>query len=98
MSSTYRSLNPSWPSDRSSADAGIHIISIGSPQYVSGGANVPVDFYAKDRNPTPGSDTQCRQFQGTAYLIKQAGSWRYDPGGNGLSATVMPSSDSYCPS
>jgi hypothetical protein len=98
MSNSYRSQNPSWPSDRHAADPGIKIISVGSPQYVSGGANVPVDFYATDRNPTPGSDTQCREFQGAAHLVKQGDNWRYDPAGNSLSGTVKPSSDGNCPS
>jgi hypothetical protein len=97
MTSAYRSENPPWPSDRSAADPGINIISIGSPQYGSGDADVPVDFLARDRNPTPGSDTQCREFQGTVHLLQQDGSWRYDPASNSLSATVS-NGNSNCPS
>ncbi len=97
MTSAYRSQNPSWPSDRSAADPGINIISVGSPQYGSGSAEVPVDFFARDRNPTAGSDTQCREFQGTVHLVKQGGSWRYDPAGNSLNATVS-NGNSICPS
>ncbi len=97
MASAYRSQNPSWPSERSAADPGINIISIGSPQYGSGGADVPVDFLARDSNRTPGSDTQCREFQGTVHLVKQGGSWRYDPSGDNLSATVS-NGNSNCPS
>lgn len=97
MTSDYRSQNPSWPSARSAADPGIDIISIGSPQYGAGGADVPVDFFARDRNPTPGSDTQCREFQGTAHLVEQGGSWRYDPSADSLSATVS-NGNSNCPS
>jgi len=97
MISGYQSQNPSWPSDRSAADPGINIISIGSPQYGSGGADVPIDFFARDRNPTPGSDTQCREFQGTVHLVQQGGAWRYDPSGNSLSATVS-NGNSSCPS
>ena len=96
MTAAYRSQNPSWPTDRSAADPGTHIITIGSPRYSSGGADVPVEFYARDRHPTPGSDTQCREFQGTVHLVRQHGSWRYDPTGNSLRATVYNSSN--CPS
>ena len=97
MTAAYRSRNPSWLTGRAAADPGINILSIGSPRYTSGGANVPVNFYARDRHPTPGSDTQCREFQGTVHLIRQAGSWRYDPMGNSLSDTVY-SDNSNCPS
>jgi hypothetical protein len=97
MSPRYQSQNPSWPSDRASANPGINVISVDSPQYGSGSAQVPVDFYARDRNPTPGSDTQCRHFQGTANLSHSGGTWRYDPSGNSVTATVVSSSDSNCP-
>jgi hypothetical protein len=97
MSATYRSQNPSWPSDRSAADPAINIISVGSPQYGSGSAALPIDFFARDRHPTPGSDTQCREFQGTVHLVKQGSSWRYDPSGDSLSATVS-NGNSNCPS
>jgi hypothetical protein len=97
MTSSYQSQNPSWPSDRSAADPGVILLSVGSPQYGSGEANVPVDFYARDRNPTPGSDTQCRQFQGTVTMFRESGAWRYDPSGGNLNGTVVPSSDSNCP-
>lgn len=96
MTSAYRSQNPAWPSDRSAADPGINIISVGSPQHGSGSADIPVDFFAKDRNPTPGSDTLCREFQGTAHLVRQGSSWRYDPSGDSLNATVSPG-NSNCP-
>jgi hypothetical protein len=98
MSAGYRSQNPSWPSDRAAADPGINIILVGAPQYGSAGAQVPVDFYARDRNPTQGSDTQCREFQGTASMLRESGAWRYDPSGNSLTGTVVPSSDPNCPS
>jgi RNA polymerase subunit RPABC4/transcription elongation factor Spt4 len=97
MSSSYRSANPSWASDRAAADPGINIVSIGAPQYGAVGANVPVDFFARDRNPTPGSDTQCREFQGTVHLVQQGGSWWYDPSSNNLNANVA-TGDSDCPS
>ena len=96
MTSAYRSQNRSWLSDRSAAHPGINIISIGSSQYGSGGADVPVDFFARDRNRTPGSDTQCREFQGTVHLVQQGGSWRYDPSRDSLSATLS-NGNSNCP-
>ena len=98
MTASYRSQNPSWPSDRATADPGITIISIGTAQSGSGSARVPVDFYARDRQPSPGSDTQCREFRGTAELLSEGGSWRYDPAGSSLTSTVMPLSDPSCPS
>ncbi len=98
LTSSYQSANPSWPSDRATADPGIKLLSVGTPQYGSGGAQVPVDFYARDRNPSPGSDTQCREFQGTVTMVQESGSWRYDPSSSGLTSTVMPESDSNCPS
>jgi hypothetical protein len=97
MSASYRSRNPSWTSERSAADPAINIVTIDSPQYGSGGANVSVDFFGRDRTPTPGSDTKCREFQGTVHLVRQSGSWRYDPSGNSLNASVA-DGNSNCPS
>jgi hypothetical protein len=62
-----------------------------------GGANVPVDFYARDRNPTRGSDTQCREFSGTVNLVQQDGAWKYNPADDHLNATVQ-QDDPNCPS
>jgi len=98
MTSSYRAENPSWPSDRAAADPGIEIISIGTPSYGSGTARVPVDFFARDRHPSPGSDTRCREFQGTAALVEVAGSWRYSPAASQMTATDVPTSDPRCPS
>ncbi|MFL5821925.1 MAG: hypothetical protein ACJ764_00625 [Solirubrobacteraceae bacterium] len=97
LSSSYQAENPSWSSDRTTADPGITIVSIGAPQFESGVARVPVEFFARDRNPSPDSDTQCREFTGTAALISEAGNWRYDPGTSSLSPTVISSTDSRCP-
>jgi hypothetical protein len=97
MSSRYRAKNPSWPSDRSAAHPGVEIVSVGAPRYGAGGAEVPVDFYARDRNPTQGSDTQCREFQGTLSLVKEAGDWRYDPAGGSVTATVVSPTNPRCP-
>jgi hypothetical protein len=91
-SDQYQSQNPSWVSDRAAADPSIDVISLSS----AGGAQVSVDFYARDRNPTSGSDTQCREFQGTANMTKTGTGWRYDPSGSSLSATVVPASDPHC--
>jgi hypothetical protein len=96
--SSYEAQNPSWPVDRAAADPGITILSIGTSQFGSGAAQVPVDFYARDRNPSPGSDTQCRHFQGTVELVREFGHWRYSPGGSSLIPTVVPSSNPNCPS
>lgn len=97
MSPSYQSQNPSWVQDRSTADPRVNVISVGQPQSVSGGAQVPVDFYAQDGNPSSGSDTNCREFQGTASMIEQSGNWYYNPGGNSLTTTVVPSSNPNCP-
>jgi hypothetical protein len=98
MTSVYRAQNPSWPSTRSAADPALRIISVGSPHFDAGRAQVPVEFYARDRYATQGSDTQCRDFLGTASLVKEAGVWRYDPGTSSLTATVVAPSDPKCPS
>jgi hypothetical protein len=97
MSPVFRAGHPNWPSNRAAADPGITIISIGNPQYGPVGAGVPVNFYARDRNPTPGSDTLCRNFAGTATLVSGAGHWRYDPALSNLKGTVVPSSSPDCP-
>ena len=95
-SSAYQAQNPGWVQDRSTADPSVNIISIGAPQYGSGTAQVPVDFYARDANPTPGSDTKCREFR-----HRRAGAGkrlrRYDPASNQLTATVQADSNANCP-
>ena len=96
-SSNYQSQNESWVQSRSAADPGVNVISIGRARYESGGAQIAVDFYARDRHPTTGSDTQCREFRGTASLVRQDGEWRYDPAGNSLTARVLSPSDPNCP-
>jgi S1-C subfamily serine protease len=97
MSSAYQAQNPGWVQDRNTADPSVNIISIGAPQYGSATAHVPVDFYARDANPTPGSDTKCREFSGTAALVQEDGSWRYDPATNQLTATVQADNNPNCP-
>jgi hypothetical protein len=97
MSAAYEPQNPAWVQDRTTADPSVDIISIGAPQYGSGTAQVPVDFYARDANPTPGSDTKCREFSGTAALVQESGSWRYDPASNQLASTVQAANNPRCP-
>jgi hypothetical protein len=97
MAPSYRSANPSWPSVRAAADPGITIVSIGTAQYGSGTAQVPVSFYARDRNQVTGSDTKCRHFQGTLSLVSVAGHWRYDPTSSSITETVVAPGDPNCP-
>ena len=97
MAASYQAQNPGWVQERTAADPGIVVISVGTPQPGSGTAQVPVDFFARDTNPTSGSDTKCREFQGTAELVEQNGAWRYDPSGNQLNATVVSASNPNCP-
>ncbi len=96
MSSTYRAQNPGWETTRSSAAPMVNIVHIGTPAYGADGARLYVKFYARDRNPTEGSDTQCRRFEGIVNLISEHGAWRYEPTGNGLSAVVEPPGDTNC--
>jgi hypothetical protein len=85
---------PNFVSDRSEADPVINVINVGSPQYVSGGAVVPIEFYARDRYPNPGSDTLCRLFDTSANMVDNGGQWLY----NGLvsGGSVVSSSNPAC--
>jgi ribosomal protein L40E len=98
MSSSYQAQNPSWPSIRSAADPGITIISVGTPTLSPAGADLQVDFYARDHNQTSGSDTRCREFKGAVSMVKQGAAWKYNPAGNHLQSAVVPQSDPKCPS
>ena len=98
LSAAYQEQNPKWAAVRAEADSGINIISAGHPVTQGANFNVSVVFYARDRYPTPGSDTQCREFQGTVEIINQDGKWRYNPEGNDLQGTVESRSNSNCPS
>jgi hypothetical protein len=93
MSAKYRHENPDWASTRQTADPTIRIVTIGSPSYAHGAAYVYVDFYAQDSNPTPGSDTDCREFKGAVEVIGGGTTWRYNPHGNSLQGTLEPNSD-----
>ena len=98
LTSGYQSRNPNWVSERRAARPRINIISIGTPQSGDGEAQVPVEFYARDRNATQASDTQCRRFDGDVHIVRESGQWRYDPSASTLDTTVVASSDSNCPS
>jgi hypothetical protein len=90
MSETYRSANPGWTANREQGDPEIRIVTVGLPHYNDGGtAHVYVKFYARDRNPTHGSDTRCRLFKGAVDMVDHGGTWRYEPGGNALSGDVV---------
>ncbi len=97
LSSSYQAANPDWVGNHSSGGSSVNVISIGAPAISGGSANVPVEFFARDRFPTSPSDTGCREFSGTAHMIIQGGAWRYDPVAGDLAATVAPSSDPSCP-
>lgn len=96
MSGAYRSQNPKWEATRSTAIPMVNIVDIGTPSYVAGSARVYVKFYARDRNPSEGSDTRCRRFEGIVELISERGAWRYEPKSDSLSAVVEPPGDSNC--
>jgi serine/threonine-protein kinase len=70
---------PSFVSDKKTAQPMINVVSIGQPSSNSGASEVPIAFYAQDRYPSPGSDTICRYFQMSADLVQVGnGSWAYD--------------------
>jgi hypothetical protein len=96
MSSSYRAENPNWERTRSSADPMVNIVDVGSASYAGSTAHVFVNFYARDRNPSEGSDTQCRRFQGAAEFVSEDGAWRYEPKGDSFSAIVEPPGDRNC--
>jgi hypothetical protein len=96
MSAAYRAENPGWVSNREAADPMINIVKVDTPHYSDASAYVYVTFYARDRNPTQGSDTQCRRFEGVAQLVSESGGWRYNPKGSDLSTIIEPSGDSNC--
>ena len=97
LSSGYQAANPTWVSNHASAGSRVTVISIGTPSIAGGNANVPVVFFGRDRFASSASNTQCREFTGTAHLIKQGSVWRYDPVPGDLSATVVSASNPSCP-
>lgn len=96
MSAAYRAANPGWVENREQADPMVNVVEVGEPDYGHDAAHVHVEFYARDRHPTPGSDTRCRRFEGEAYLIYREGSWQYEPAGNHYTAIVEPQDDHNC--
>lgn len=88
----YQAQNPSWAAYRRIADPMVHIVRVGRPQVSGGQARVPIVFYARDRHPSPGSDTICRRFSGTAELSLTSAGWRFDPAGTKYTATETPGS------
>jgi Double-GTPase 2 len=86
----YRAQNPSWAAYRRIADPMVNIVSVGTPQVSGGQARVPIVFYARDRHPSPDSDTICRHFAGTAELLLTSEGWRFDPAGTRYTATETP--------
>jgi hypothetical protein len=79
MSSGFRSANPSWPSQRRSAEPYLNIVELGPSHVGSETAQVHIKFFGQDRYDTSASDTVCRSFEGDARMRKEGGKWRYDP-------------------
>lgn len=94
MSARFRGQNPSWPQVRSEAEPTIQVATVDPPRFVEGRAYIYVDFYGQDRYPTPGSDTDCREFSGVAQLITEGGRWVYEPRAHALTTTLRP--NPYC--
>lgn len=93
MSSSYRSSNSNWTSERSAASPTIKVDNVGPSTFSPGGvAYVDVSFYAQDGYDTDNSDTTCRYFEGKARMVKQGGAWRYDPPGD-FSVTELSEDD-----
>jgi serine/threonine protein kinase len=89
-----QSQEPSFLSDKKTAQPMINVVSIGPASSSSGSADVPIAFYAQDRNPSPGSDTACRYFQMTADMVQNGnGGWSYNgPIAGTAQATAEPGS------
>jgi hypothetical protein len=97
LSAAYQAQNRDWVSNHSAAGSSITVISIGVPVISGASANVPIEFFARDRFVTAASDTICRDFRGTAHMVIQGGVWRYDPVAGDLTGTTVPASDPRCP-
>jgi hypothetical protein len=98
MSMTYREQNQTWLSEREEAQPQVTVVSVGSATYASGNAIVPVEFFARDKFASHGSDTLCRQFTGTVTMVHVSGQWLYEPDTSKLKAAVVPSNNPGCPS
>jgi ribosomal protein L40E len=97
MAAPYRAHATEWVARHTAAQAAIKLVSIHPGAVSSSAATVAIDFYARDRNPTRGSDTQCREFVGSVNVIKERAGWRYNPALNKLSGRVIATSDPNCP-
>ena len=96
MTPAYHAKYPNWVTDREQGDPALRNVTV-SPAETSGdSADVRVDFYTKDRNPAPKSDTTCRHFTGTVHLVRLDGRWLYDPGTSNLTGDPVPG-DPECP-
>lgn len=93
MSAAYRDENSDWPTIREEADPTIQIVTVDAPSVIGNRAYVYVDFYAKDSYPTRGSDTGCREFKGTAELVRGGTVWQYEPLGDNLKSSLQPNPD-----
>jgi len=91
---SYRASNPDWVSNREQASPTIRIVSIGPVhRTASDSADVDVDFFAQDANPTSGSDTKCREFTGSVHMEKVGSVWRYAPALSHLQSATQDSSE-----
>ena len=96
---TEQAQDPSFVSDKKMAQPMINVVSIGQPSSSSGEADVPIEFYAQDRYPSPGSDTICRYFQMTAQMVEvDGGDWLYDGPVSGTSQVTEEPGSSNCQS
>ena len=97
MDASYQAQNPHWIATHAAGQSRINVISVGRAVRDASGYSVPVVFFARDRHPSPGSDTRCREFSGTVEVVRDRGRWRYHPVEGALTATAVPASDPHCP-
>ncbi len=96
FSPSWRAGHRGWVAQREDAKPQLDLQAAGPSHINRSAAYVYVSFVAHDTVPVPGSDTECRRFRGWARLISVKGDWRYEPGGKGLNATILPSSLREC--
>lgn len=77
--SVEQNAESNFVQDKQSEQPKIVLASVGQPTFPNGHeADVSVDMWTQDRNSDPGvSDTTCREFTGTAVMIKSGSSWLY---------------------
>ena len=96
LSSGYKGDHPNWKQDQAAAEPLANVTDIG-PSTISGSvAKVEITLYARDRNSTGGSDTDCHRFNGQAKLVKEGSAWRYDRGANRFDDTVVDAASPEC--